>query len=158
MHDDPYSAFSATAAWRSSPPSAPWRVASSFGSETHDVAPAVIAATYASVCEVPLEAVVILDHRAFGAVVTRALRSRRHADGMVSFVAQFANCAGERLRIRARVRVLRHDGTREEPPPVWRTLVLDPRMPVAFRAACRVAWDASSYYIEIDRERPRTRG
>ncbi len=115
--------------------------------------PAQFDVHYETASAIPLAAIDLLDHEVFNAVIARGLQSVRNADGSVRVVLHLANCRDEMLSLRLRLRLLRRDGTRIDPPSPWCRLTLDPHSLTTCRENSIDVRDASHYMIEIDRDR-----
>lgn len=115
--------------------------------------PAQFGVHYEAASAIPLAAIDLLDHDVFNAVIARGLQSVRNADGSVRVILHLANCRDEMLSLRLRLRLLRSDGARINPPLPWCRLTLDPHSLTTCREDAFDIGDASHYMIEIDRDR-----
>lgn len=115
--------------------------------------PAEFGVHYETASSIPLDAIDVLDHDVFNAVIARSLQSVRNADGSVRMLLYLANCRDNPLALRLRLHLLRADGARQDSHTPWFTLALDPHSLALWRERAIEVGAASHYCIEIDRDR-----
>lgn len=112
--------------------------------------PAIVSDAYATVSDVPLNAVTVLDDRVFRSVMVQSLYSERLPAGTVHATARIANCTDGRLVLRARTSFLRTTHAPAEPASAWKTVYLEPRGLAVYEEISLAAADVGSYLIELD--------
>ncbi len=111
--------------------------------------PALVAAAYGSVSDIPLNAVTVLDKSAYQSVVTQSLFSERLDGQSVRVVVRLANCTDADVQLRARTQFLRDDQSPAESVSAWQTVHVPPRGLAVYDEISLGGRDVASYLVEL---------
>jgi hypothetical protein len=115
--------------------------------------PAIAAAAYGSISDVPLQAVTMLNSGVFQAIMTQSLYSERLPSNALRVTMRIANCTDAQLHLRARTNFLRVDQVPSEPVSAWQDVYLPPHGLASYQEQSLATTVVASYFVELDAAR-----